>query len=227
MAARFCITPDVLNALNEAGLNEPLKRALKGLQGQEFDEEREFLSALYALDPPPSSEREAAAILRRADTVYLSAIDLLGAAYRAQMNGKLDEAERLYLRSIEAFPTAEAHTFLGWTYSFAERYEEAIAQCRLAIEVDPDFGNPYNDIGAYLIAQDKPGEAIPWLKRATEAARYEPRHFPWANLGRVYEMLGNSDRALEYYAKALEIEPTYRPASDGLERLMGPRNRLN
>ena len=131
------------------------------------------------------------------------------------------------MESIQAFPTAEAHTFLGWTYSFAESYDEAIAQCRLAISVDPDFGNPYKDIGAYLIAQGKLSEAIPWLEQATEAARYEPRHFPWANLGRVYEILEDSDRALEHYAKALEIEPAYRVALDGLDRLMGPRDRLN
>ena len=49
------------------------------------------------------------------------------------------------------YPTAEAYTFLGWTYHFQGRIEDAIAECKRAIEVDPEFGNPYNDIGAYLI----------------------------------------------------------------------------
>jgi hypothetical protein len=31
--------------------------------------------------------------------------------------------------------------------------DDAITECHHAIEVDPDFGNPYNDIGAYLIEQ--------------------------------------------------------------------------
>jgi Tfp pilus assembly protein PilF len=143
------------------------------------------------------------------------------------MAGRLEQAERLYRTSIERFPTAEAHTFLGWTFSFTERYDEAIAQCREAIAVDPDFGNPYNDIGAYLIAQGELREAIPWLERATQAPRYEPRHFPWANLGRVYEALGEPARALEHYVQALELEPTYRVALEALERLTGPRDRLN
>ncbi|MCH7979806.1 MAG: tetratricopeptide repeat protein, partial [Acidobacteria bacterium] len=39
-------------------------------------------------------------------------------AYARQMKGELDEAVELYKKSIEVLPTAEAHTFLGWTYSF-------------------------------------------------------------------------------------------------------------
>ena len=61
-------------------------------------------------------------------------------AYQAQMSGDLDRAVELYQQSIELHPTAEAHTFLGWTYHFQGKIEEAIAECKLAIAVDPDFG---------------------------------------------------------------------------------------
>ena len=47
------------------------------------------------------------------------------------------------------------------------RLEEAIEECHKAIAVDPTFGNPYNDIGAYLIEMGRLDEAIPWLERAT------------------------------------------------------------
>src|SRR5881628_3869383 len=117
---------------------------------------------------------------------FEKAIDLLREAYRRQMSGDLDGAVEYYRRSIEIHPTAEAHTFLGWTYSFQGRHEAAIAECHVAISVDPDFGNPYNDIGAYLIELGRYEEAIPWLERAKRARRYEPRHFPYANLARVY-----------------------------------------
>jgi hypothetical protein len=40
-----------------------------------------------------------------------------------------EEAVELYRRSIETYPTAEAHTFLGWVYSFDGRYTEAIDEC--------------------------------------------------------------------------------------------------
>ncbi len=137
------------------------------------------------------------------------------------MEGKLDEAVRLYRESIASRPTAEAHTFLGWTYSFQGKYEDAIAECQKAIAVDPEFGNPYNDIGAYLIGLGRLDEAIPWLERATRARRYEAHHYPHFNLGRVYLSKGMLKKALEEFQQALAIEPKYtlaRQAIDAVEQ---------
>ena len=87
-------------------------------------------------------------------------------AYQKQMSQQFDEAVELYKKSIECYPTAEAYTFLGWTYSFMGRLDDAIAECHKAIETDPAFGNPYNDIGAYLLQKGEIDEAIPWFQRA-------------------------------------------------------------
>src|SRR3989304_7649491 len=104
---------------------------------------------------------------------------------RLQMAGDLDGAIENYRRSIEVCPTAEAHTYLGWTYSFQNRIEEATAECLKAIQLDPEFGNPYNDIGVYLMQQDRLDEAVPWLEKGKRARRYQPRHFPCLNLRRI------------------------------------------
>jgi tetratricopeptide (TPR) repeat protein len=145
------------------------------------------------------------------------AVRLFHEAYRFQMAGKLEEAVRLYRESISSRPTAEAHTFLGWTYSFQGRYEDAIAECQKAIAVDPEFGNPYNDIGAYLIGLGRLDEAIPWLERATRARRYEAYHYPHFNLGRVYLNKGMLKKALEEFQQALAIEPNYTLARQAIE----------
>lgn len=144
--------------------------------------------------------------------------------YEAQMQGNLDEAVSHYRRSIELCPTAEAHTFLGWAYSSQGRPEEAIQECRIAIQIDPDFGNPYNDIGAYLIELGRLDEAIPWLKQAMLAKRYEPRHYPHMNLGRVYAKQGKLDDAIAEMKRALEIEPDYQAARLELHRILGMLN---
>ena len=144
---------------------------------------------------------------------------LLQQAYRAQMEGDYDRAIELYRNSLELHETAEAHTFLGWTYHFQGRVDDAIAECKRAIEVDPDFGNPYNDIGAYLIALGRNDEAIPWLERATEAPRYDPRHYPFFNLGRVYYAKGMITKAREFFQEALRIEPQYALARQAIENL--------
>jgi len=145
--------------------------------------------------------------------------ELLQEAYRAQVEGDLDHAVELYRKSLTAHPTAEAHTFLGWTYHFQGKIQEAIEECKRAIEVDPDFGNPYNDIGAYLISLGCYDEAIPWLERAVEARRYEPRHFPHFNLGRAYLAKDMLNRARDEFQHALRVEPEYELARQALENL--------
>src|SRR6202451_1037605 len=142
--------------------------------------------------------------------------ELLQQAYQSQMQGDYDQAIKLYTESLNIFPTAEAHTFLGWTYHFQGRIDDAIAECKRAIEVDPEFGNPYNDIGAYLIELGRFDEAIPWLYRAIEARRYEPRHFPHYNLGRAYLGKEMYARAMKCFQEALEVEPRYSLARQAL-----------
>jgi Tfp pilus assembly protein PilF len=149
--------------------------------------------------------------------------ELFQRAYQAQMQGELHRAAELYRNSLEICPTAEAHTFLGWTYHFQGKVQDAIAECKRAIAVDPDFGNPYNDIGSYLIELGRYDEAIPWLERATQAPRYDPRHFPYFNLGRAYMAKREFLRARGYFQEALRIEPRYtlaRQAIENLRRLM-------
>jgi Tfp pilus assembly protein PilF len=144
---------------------------------------------------------------------------LLQQAYRAQMEADFDRAVDLYKSSLAIYSTAEAHTFLGWTYHFQGKINDAIAECKRAIEVDPEFGNPYNDIGSYLIQLEKYDEAIPWLERAIAAPRYEPRHFPHFNLGRAYAAKGMLSRARECFNESLRLEPRYTLARQAVENL--------
>lgn len=121
--------------------------------------------------------------------------------------GDLEEAIALFTRSLRAHPTAEAYTFRGWAYSFAGRLEEAIEECRKAIATDPTFGNPYNDIGCYLVEQGRLEEAVPWFEQAKKAPRYEPRHFPYLNLGRLRAARGDFAEAVAEFQGALELSP--------------------
>jgi Tfp pilus assembly protein PilF len=141
------------------------------------------------------------------------------AAMQNQRADELDEAIRLYKESIALCPTADAHTYLGWAYSFQGRIDEAIAQCEIAIGLDPEFGNPYNDIGVYLMQQQKFDEAIPWLEKAKTAKRYQPRHFPFMNLGRVYVVKGMINKALEEFRRAVELDPDNTDLAEIIEQL--------
>ena len=147
------------------------------------------------------------------------ALELVQRAMNLQMAGDLDESIRLYRESIAVCPTADAHTYLGWAYSFQGRIDDAIAECEIAIKLDPEFGNPYNDIGVYLMQQQRLDEAIPWLEKAKLAKRYEPRHFPYLNLGRVYVTKGMINKALEEFRGVLQINPDDSEIAQIIEQL--------
>jgi Tfp pilus assembly protein PilF len=157
-------------------------------------------------------------------TLKQCALDLCSKGYRYHLRGDVKEAIDLYTQSIEVCPTAEAYTFRGWAYQFLGRVDDAIAECHKAIATDATFGNPYNDIGAYLIEKGELDESVQWLEQAKRAPRYEPRHFPYMNLGRVYAAKGMVRQAIRELEEALRIVP-HEPRC--VEMLAGLRAMLN
>jgi protein-L-isoaspartate O-methyltransferase len=146
------------------------------------------------------------------------------AAYILQSAGELDRAADVYARSLDLAPSAEAHTFLGWTYSFMGRYDEAIAECQRAIDVDPTFGNPYNDMGAYLIELGRLDDAIPWLEKAVASSRYRCYFYAHTNLARVYLHKRMPEKARRSLLAALRTNPDYAPARELLRHLESGSN---
>ncbi len=136
--------------------------------------------------------------------------------YVLHVMGRYEEAAERFRASIAEEPTAEAHTFLGWSLSHLGSLEEAIEECERAIALDPDFGNPYNDIGVYLIALERADEAIPWFEKAIAAERYCCYQFPHFNKGRVLLMQGEIEAARGAFRRALGHDPNYAPARAGL-----------
>lgn len=150
--------------------------------------------------------------------------DYFNKACKFQSEGLLEKAIENYNISIELFPTPEAYTFLGWTYSLLGNYDRAIEECQNSIELDPEYGNSYNDIGAYLLAKGKTEEAIPYFEMALNAQRYDAKHFAYLNLGRAFEAKGLWFEAVEEYRKSKEAAPEYLPAKQHFNRLQGLLN---
>lgn len=156
--------------------------------------------------------------------VWQQALEYFQRGYRMQMQGDLASALHDYRRSLRLFPTAEAHTFLGWAYAALHLFDEAIAECEAAIALAPDLGNPYNDIGAYLLELGRPAVAIPWLEKAVAAPRYDMRVYAWFNLGRACERAGDWPRALACFQQAIALQPDYQPAQAALQVMLGRLN---
>jgi len=153
-----------------------------------------------------------------------TAKDLFEQGFAEQKQGNFTAAIALYRKSVEKSPSAEGYTYMGWSHSFLGDYEKAIRCCEKSIEVDPTYGNAYNDIGAYLIELGRYEEAIPWLKKAVRAPENECRHYPWYNLGKAFEKLGRLVQARDAYARTLAITRTYPLAVQSLMRVLSTLN---
>jgi len=137
---------------------------------------------------------------KRADKLLRQGLEEVG---RGEIRSALDK----FRASASAVATADSLTYWGWMEHQSGDTEMAISLCHQAISLDPEFGNPYNDIGSYLVSQGKMDEAIPWFEKAVTATRYEPRQFPHINLGRVFMVKDEPLRALCEFKKALVFAP--------------------
>ncbi|KAF1334273.1 Mitochondrial tom complex subunit tom70, partial [Globisporangium splendens] len=112
-------------------------------------------------------------------------------------------AKTYYTQSIKSFPTADAHAYLGWHYYLDGELEKAAAECERAIELDPGFGNAYNDLGLIRVQQGHDEEAMALFSKAKEAPRYDVRHFPSLNLAALHLENDRIKPALHEYIEAL------------------------
>ncbi|MCP5463397.1 MAG: tetratricopeptide repeat protein [Deltaproteobacteria bacterium] len=140
-------------------------------------------------------------------------------AYEDQMNGFIAEARILYQRSINHYPSAPAYTYMAWLVAQEHKFEDAIELCKKAIELDPAFGNAYNDIGAYYIELEDFDNAMINLSHALKAKKHHTKAFVYFNLGKVNEHYENFANAIACYQKCLELSPGFQPATDKVEEL--------
>jgi len=120
--------------------------------------------------------------------------------------GSLEEAERLYRAVLSRKPTdTVALTNLGILLAKAERLEEASAQLREAVRLDPRAFQPNLLCANTLLMLGRAGEAVPMYRRCLAS---EPRNLTvLINLGLALHQSGNYDEAIKCYRTATEINP--------------------
>lgn len=149
---------------------------------------------------------------------------LLEQGLAAVSSGDFPKARRLFRQSAENGASAESLTYWGWMEHHCGNTSAAIRLCQMAIDIDPEFGNPYNDIGSYLISLGDLETAIRYLEKAIHAKRYEPRQFPHINLGRVYLAKGLPRKAIEHFRMALEYAPEDPEVLRTIQSILGTLN---
>lgn len=133
--------------------------------------------------------------------------------------GKYAEARQFFKEANQKWESAESLTYWGWMEYQLGNIEKAITLCKKAIKIDPDFGNPYNDIGSYLVVLGREDEAIDWFHKASQAKKYEARHYPHINLGRIFLSRNLPVRALQEFRKALSYCPEDNSIQDAVRMI--------
>ena len=98
----------------------------------------------------------------------------------------------------------------GWRYFDERKYDKAITELKNAINIDPNFKEAYNRLGAIYIKQEKYPEAIEVLEEATNIdENFKEAYF---NLALAYLELGDFIAAINAANNALRIDSNYEHA---------------
>ncbi len=111
----------------------------------------------------------------------------------------------------------EARLMLGEIYARSHRWAKAEAELLAAIESNPDHASCRSLLGRVLFRQKKHRQAVEQLEKALEIRPEEGYGETHLLIARCYELLGESEKAIEWYRGTIRrnssmCEPVYRLA---------------
>ncbi len=107
--------------------------------------------------------------------------------------------------------SAEVQTLIGWVHAQLGNLEKAKKCCLEAIKIDRNYGAAYNDLGSYLMSEQKFDEALKWLNMAKQATNYQNREFPYINTSKIFMGLNRYEEALNELLMAQKLTPFPQP----------------
>jgi Tfp pilus assembly protein PilF len=123
--------------------------------------------------------------------------------------------------------SAEATTLLGWAYSKKGDMEMAKKLCVQAMKIDHEYGPAYNDLGSYLLRENKIDESLLWFAKAKKATYYQNREYPYINSGRAYMARSEFKKAMDEFKMAQQMAPFHEQLHDTISKLQGLLNKEN
>jgi Tfp pilus assembly protein PilF len=118
----------------------------------------------------------------------------------------MPQAKTAAIKALEIDNTlAEAHTSLAYVlFRYDWKWSGAEAAVKRAIELNPNYGTAHEMYALYLLATERPDEALKQIKRAQELDPFSAG--VRKNLGTYFLYTRQYDKALEEYRKTLEID---------------------
>jgi len=97
-------------------------------------------------------------------TAKYEARQLFQEAYQAQLAETMNRRSSFTNARSKRTQRPKRTRFSAGFIVFSTVTDEAIEECLEAIRVDETLGNPYNDIGSYLLAKGDPYSSVRWFK---------------------------------------------------------------
>jgi tetratricopeptide (TPR) repeat protein len=194
-----CLVP----ALPAAAADPPRMsraQALAALKNADPQERRRGALGLGLMGRPDDAPALVAALRDSDDTVRGVAEEALWAVWSRSGDTRVDE---LFKRGVSEMST--------------EHLREAIATFTKVIDLKPDFAEGWNKRAtAYYLA----GDYRRSLADCDEVIKRNPQHFgALSGYGQIYLRLDRPDKALEYFRRALAVNPNLDGVPDLIERL--------
>jgi len=128
-----------------------------------------------------------------------------------------------------------AHVNLAHALSQSGRFDEAIAECREALKIKPDFAAAHNNLGDALIQNKPGGGTVPGQNALDEAIGHyraalqiKPDFMQArSNLGNVLLQKGQVDEAIAQFQKILEMDPHIAEAEFSLGKAFLQKREVN
>ncbi len=117
---------------------------------------------------------------------------------------KTKALDLLQIGAQELVDSAPLHNELGLTYTQDGRVDDAIGEFRKALAADPRLPDAYANLGAILVAQERPKEAAEVLHKGLEMM---PDSRIYAALGSTEEQLGHIPEAHAAWRRAFLVRP--------------------